>query len=192
MRPYSIAVTPRSSRDPMTRHLPTDTGPAAVHHAAQTDHAILALHLKSGERCCNGRDRVPTGAAFPLRAQTALSQQPPPEHNVHVNCDGTVIESWRRACLRFRNHVLHVVCLNRFNVHQPYLVLLFDRRRLSLPSQARRAAHWPRQAPLAGAFATRGADAQEETDHRCRHIDNANPAERRTDETHRAMVEGNR
>ena len=73
MRPYSIAVTPRSSRDPMTRHLPTDTGPAAVHHAAQTDHAVLALHLKSGEGCCNGRDRVPTGAAFPLRAQTALA-----------------------------------------------------------------------------------------------------------------------
>src|SRR5580704_15003407 len=128
MRPYSIAVTPRSSRDPMTRHLPTDTGPAAVHHAAQTDHAVLALHLKSGEGCCNGRDRVPTGAAFPLRAQTALSQQPPPEHNVQVNCDGTVIESWRRACLRFRNHMLHVVCLNRFNVHQPHLMLCFATR----------------------------------------------------------------
>jgi hypothetical protein len=85
----------------MTRHLPTDAGPAAVHHVAQTDHAVLAL--PSGEGCYNGRDRVPTGAAFPLRAQAALSQQPPPGYNVQVNCDGTVIESWRRACLPFRN-----------------------------------------------------------------------------------------
>jgi hypothetical protein len=102
----------------MTRHLPTDTGPAAVHHVAQTDHAVLALHLESGEGCYNGRDRVPTGAAFPLRAQAALSQQPPPERNVQVNCDGTVIESRRRACLRVRNHMLHVDCLNHFNVRR--------------------------------------------------------------------------
>jgi hypothetical protein len=53
----------------------------------------------SGEGCYNGRDRVPTGAAFPLRAQAALSQQPPPENNVCGNCDRTLIKRWP-TCMR--------------------------------------------------------------------------------------------
>jgi hypothetical protein len=35
---------------------------------------------------------VPTGAAFPLRVQAALSQQPPPENNVRENCDRTLVK----------------------------------------------------------------------------------------------------
>jgi hypothetical protein len=50
-------------------------------------------HLKA-VKVAYSRKRVPTGAAFPLRAQAALSQQPPPEQNVCVNCARRVIVLW--------------------------------------------------------------------------------------------------
>jgi hypothetical protein len=49
------------------------------------------------------RERVPTGAAFPLRAQAAQSQQSPPKDTVGGNYDRTLFETWPTVPLMIVN-----------------------------------------------------------------------------------------
>jgi hypothetical protein len=96
------------------------------------------------------------------RPQGALSQQPPPKPNRRVQCDRTLVELWQRVPVRYYNPLQKEAALCQFGCYQ-------------------------------GCFATRGVDAQEEpTDDTCRQTANQNQNDRRTEETHRAMVRGKR
>jgi hypothetical protein len=92
--PERAAVAIRLARLP-------DDGPTGGFFGASEPQPWLGA-LKGGEGCYS-RKRVPTAAAFPQRAQAALSQQPPPEQNVCVTWVRTAIVLWQRARIHYCN-----------------------------------------------------------------------------------------
>jgi hypothetical protein len=147
----------------MTRHLPTDTGPAAfttwLKPIMQSWHFIRKAVKVATTVAIASPPVLHSPCALKRRSRSNLH---PKTMSARIatahwsNCDSVRVAG---AATTFKTGGPFTAAgLNRVNVHQPHLVLSFYTLRLSSPSQARRAAHWPRQAPPCRGFRNKKRD----------------------------------